>query len=210
VMWSRSDGAGYALAGEPERARQALTAISATGRQALGRDAAAARRAAVRRPVRRPGPRSPGLTSCGTCWSRPGRQAGRLTVHAGGRAAAAARGRRTGRLPGGPGVADQRAGSTAGSAPRCACCSPVHAERAARPGDRRRAGRGRGADDGAGLGLTGMRERVTVLRRHAGGRAAGDGGYRVSATLPLDPDAAAASGGRRPATTGGSRAGRGP
>src|SRR5262249_57072832 len=34
-MVMQADGAGYALAGEPERARQALTAISVTGRQAL-------------------------------------------------------------------------------------------------------------------------------------------------------------------------------
>jgi signal transduction histidine kinase len=56
------------------------------------------------------------------------------------------------------------------------------------------------ADDGAGLGLTGMRERVTV---YGGTLAAGPretGGYRVSATLPLDPDQAA--GRRQLARTG--------
>jgi signal transduction histidine kinase len=56
------------------------------------------------------------------------------------------------------------------------------------------------ADDGAGLGLTGMRERVTL---YGGTLAAGPreaGGYRVSATLPLDPDQAA--GRRQLARTG--------
>ena len=142
VMVVQADGAGYALAGEPERARQALTAISGHRPPGAGRDAPAARRAAVRRPGRPTWPRSPALTSCGELLEQARAAGLTVTFTLEGEPRPLPEGVGAGRLPGGPGVADQRA--QARRARRLGVrAAPVHAERAARPGDRRRARRGR-------------------------------------------------------------------
>ena len=188
VMVVQADGAGYALAGEPERARQALTAISATGRQAL---------AEMRRllGVLRSGDQAadlapqPGLDQLRDLLEQT-RAAGRtvtFTLEGEPRP-----------LPEGVGLAAYRVvqesltnvrkhGGIGASV--CVLLRFTPSELHVQVTDD---GQGAAAaGDGAGLGLTGMRERVTV---YGGTLAAGPrktGGYRVSATLPLDPDQAA-------------------
>ena len=73
VMVVQADGASYALGSDPDRARQALAAISATGRQAL----AEMRRmlaccAGTRTAPSLAGPRCPASASWASCWSRLG------------------------------------------------------------------------------------------------------------------------------------------
>ena len=72
VMVVQADGASYALDRSPERARQALAAISSTGRQALAEMRRHARRAAQRRRCRPGWPRCPASASSASCWTRPG------------------------------------------------------------------------------------------------------------------------------------------
>ena len=171
VMVVQADGAGYALAGEPERARQALTAISAP---------------------------QPGLDQLRDLLEQT-RAAGRtvtFTLEGEPRP-----------LPEGVGLAAYRVvqesltnvrkhGGIGASV--CVLLRFTPSELQVQVTDD---GQGAAAaDDGAGLGLTGMRERVTL---YGGTLAAGPretGGYRVSATLPLDPDQAA--GRRQLARTG--------
>jgi signal transduction histidine kinase len=197
VMVVQADGAGYALAGEPERARQALTAISATGRQAL---AEMRRLLGVLRSDDQAADLAPqpGLDQLRDLLEQT-RAAGRtvtFTLEGEPRP-----------LPEGVGLAAYRVvqesltnvrkhGGIGASV--CVLLRFTPSELHVQVTDD---GQGAAATgDGAGLGLTGMRERVTV---YGGTLAAGPretGGYRVSATLPLDPDEAA--GRRQLARTG--------
>ena len=197
VMVVQADGAGYALAGEPERARQALTAISATGRQAL---AEMRRLLGVLRSDDQAADLAPqpGLDQLRDLLEQT-RAAGRtvtFTLEGEPRP-----------LPEGVGLAAYRVvqesltnvrkhGGIGASV--CVLLQFTPSELHVQVTDD---GHGAAAaDDGAGLGLTGMRKRVTL---YGGTLAAGPretGGYRVSATLPLDPDQAA--GRRQLARTG--------
>jgi len=189
VMVVQADGARYALESEPERARQALGAISATGRQAL---------AEMRRllGVLRSGDEQaelaplPGIDQLRDLLDQT-RAAGRtvsFTLEGTPRP-----------LPEGVGLAAYRVVQESLTNTRkhggIGASVAVSLRYTA---DELIVGvtdDGRGAaaaDDGAGLGLTGMRERVGIYGGtvHAGPRPAG--GYQVSASLPLDPGAAAA------------------
>ena len=75
VMVVQADGAGYALRRRAGAGRPGADRDLGDRAAGAGRDAAAARRAAVRRPGRPTWPRSPALTSCASCWTRPGRRA---------------------------------------------------------------------------------------------------------------------------------------
>jgi signal transduction histidine kinase len=188
VMVVQADGARYALESEPERARQALGAISTTGRQAL---------AEMRRllGVLRSGDEQadlaplPGIDQLRDLLDQT-RAAGRtvsFTLEGAPRP-----------LPEGVGLAAYRVVQESLTNTRkhggIGASVTVSLRYTA---DELIVGvtdDGRGAaadDDGAGLGLTGMRERVGIYGGtvHAGPRPAG--GYQVSASLPLVPGAAA-------------------
>ena len=189
VMVVQADGARYALESEPERARQALGAISVTGRQAL---------AEMRRllGVLRSGDEQaelaplPGIDQLRDLLDQT-RAAGRtvsFTLEGTPRP-----------LPEGVGLAAYRVvQESLTNARKHGGIGASVAVSLRYTADELIVGvtdDGRGAaaaDDGAGLGLTGMRERVGIYGGtvHAGPRSAG--GYLVSASLPLDPAAAAA------------------
>ena len=189
VMVVQADGARYALETEPERARQALGAISATGRQALAemrrllgvlrsgdeqaelaplpgidqlRDLLDQTRAAGRTvSFTLEGTPKPLSEGVGLAAYRVVQEALTNTRKHGGIGASVAVSLRYTADELVVGVTDDGRGAAA-------------------------------ADDGAGLGLTGMRERVGMYGGtvHAGPRPAC--GYLVSASLPLVPAAAAA------------------
>jgi signal transduction histidine kinase len=186
VMVVQADGARYALESEPERARQALGAISATGRQAL---------AEMRRllGVLRSGDEQaelvplPGIDQLRDLLDQT-RAAGRTVSFT---------------LEGTPKPLSEGVGLAAYRVVQEALTNTrKHGGIGASVAVSLRytadelivgvADDGRGAaaaDDGAGLGLTGMRERVGMYGGtvHAGPRPAG--GYLVSASLPLVPAA---------------------
>jgi signal transduction histidine kinase len=188
VMVVQADGASYALGSEPERARQALGTIAATGRQAL---------AEMRRllGVLRSGDEQaelaplPGVDQLRDLLDQT-RAAGRTVAFKLEGTPCA--------LPEGVGVAAYRvvqesltnARKHGGIGASVAVSLRYLAdELVVQVTDD---GRGAGAaSDGAGLGLTGMRERVGIYggSMQAGPRRAG--GYQVTATLPLGSGPAA-------------------
>jgi signal transduction histidine kinase len=194
VMVVQADGARYALESEPERARQALGAISTTGRQAL---------AEMRRllGVLRSGDEQaelaplPGIDQLRDLLDQT-RAAGRtvsFTLEGAPRP-----------LPEGVGLAAYRVVQESLTNTRkhggIGASVTVSLRYTADELIVSVTDDGRGAaaaDDGAGLGLTGMRERVGIYGGtvHAGPRPAG--GYQVSASLPLVPGAAAPPARRR-------------
>jgi signal transduction histidine kinase len=197
VMVVQADGASYALGSEPERARQALGTIAATGRQAL---------AEMRRllGVLRSGDEQaelaplPGVDQLRDLLDQT-RAAGRTVSYT---LEGAPR-----PLPEGVGLAAYRVVQESLTNTRkhggigasvAVSLRYLADELVVQVTDD---GRGAAAaDDGAGHGLTGMRERVGVYGGsvQAGPRPAG--GYQVTATLPLGPAAdggAAAGGGAR-------------
>ncbi len=210
VMVVQADGASYALGSEPERARQALGTIAATGRQAL---------AEMRRllGVLRSGDEQaelaplPGIDQLRDLLDQT-RAAGRtvsFTLDGTPRP-----------LSEGVGLAAYRVVQESLTNTRkhggigASVAVSLHYQADALVVRVTDDGRGAAAtDDGAGLGLTGMRERVGIYGGsvQAGPRQAG--GYQVTATLPLGPDtagAAAASGGMTGGgMTGGGTAGDG-
>ena len=159
VMVVQADGASYALDSSPERARQALGAIASTGRQAL----AEMRRmlGVLRSDDGTPGVVPlPGIGQLGELLEQTRASGLAVSFTVAGRARAAARRARAGRLPDRAGIPDQhpQARRPAGHAPRCCCAtartcwccrSPTTGAAWPRP-------------DGAGHGLTGMRERVAL------------------------------------------------
>ena len=186
VMVVQADGASYALGSDPDRARQALAAIASTGRQALTE----MRRmlGVLRRdddgtePDRAP---LPGIGQLGELLeqTRATGLAVSFTVEGVPQP-----------LPDGAALAAYRIvqesltntrkhGGPAGHRPGAAA---LPGGRAAAADHRRRPGRTR-RSDGAGHGLTGMRERVAVYGGwvQAGPRPAG--GYQVTARLPFVP-----------------------
>jgi signal transduction histidine kinase len=191
VMVVQADGASYALATDPARAKEALAAISATGRQAL---AEMRRLLGVLR--REDEETRPGLTP------QPGiGELGELLDQA--------------RIAGLPvsfsveGVPRPLPGGAALTAYRIVQESLTNTRKHAGPVASASVvlrystdalvlaisddGRGAAAPDGAGHGLTGMRERVAV---YGGSVVAGPrpgGGFEVVATLPLTPVQAGAA-----------------
>jgi signal transduction histidine kinase len=182
VMVVQADGAGYALDPDPERARQALAAISATGRQALAemRHLLGVLRSGDEQADLAP---VPGIDQIRDLLEQT-RAAGRtvsFTLEGAVRP-----------LPDGVGLAAYRVVQEAltnvrkhGGIGASVCVALRYSERelGVQVTDD---GHGQGAaDDGAGHGLTGMRERVGIYGGtvDAGPRPAG--GYRVSVTLPL-------------------------
>ncbi len=186
VMVVQADGASYALGSEPERARQALGTIAATGRQAL---------AEMRRllGVLRSGDEQaelaplPGVDQLRDLLDQT-RAAGRtvsFTLEGTPRT-----------LPEGVGLAAYRVVQESltntrkhggiGASVTVSLCYLAD-ELVVQVTDDGRGGAA--ADDGAGHGLTGMRERVGIYggSMQAGPRQAG--GYQVTATLPLGPTA---------------------
>lgn len=191
VMVVQADGASYALASDPVRAREALAAISATGRQALGE---MRRLLGVLR-------REEGGTTQARA-PQPGiGELGELLDQA-----------RTAGLPVSftvEGVPQPLPGGTALAAYRIVQESLTNTRKHAGPVASASVvlryspdtlvltisddGRGAAAPDGAGHGLTGMRERVAL---YGGSVAAGPrpaGGFEVVATLPLAPAQAGAA-----------------
>jgi signal transduction histidine kinase len=189
VMVVQADGAGYALAGDTERARQALAAISATGRQALAemRRLLGVLRSDDQRTDLAP---QPGLDQLRDLLEQT-RAAGRavtFTLEGEPRALSEGVGLAAYRVVQESLTNVRKHGGVGASV--CVLLRFTRGELHVQVTDD---GAGAAAEgDGAGLGLTGMRERVTVYggTLAAGPRAAG--GYRVSATLPLDPDVARA------------------
>jgi signal transduction histidine kinase len=184
VMVVQADGASYALDSEPEKARQALAAIASTGRQAL---------AEMRRMlgVLRSGDGETGLAPL------PGiGQLGELLqqIRATGLTVAFTVEGVPGPLPGGVALAAYRivqesltntrkhGGPNASAQVTLRYCEDVLVLGISDDGH--------GTDpaaDGAGHGMIGMRERVALYggTLEAGPRA--DGGYQVTARLPLTP-----------------------
>ena len=183
VMVVQADGASYALDGSPERARQALGAIASTGRQAL---------AEMRRMlgVLRSDDGAPDVVPL------PGiGQLGELLdqTRASGLAVSFTVQGVPGPLPGGLALAAYRiiqesltntrkhGGPRASAQVLLRYCEDVVVLQITDDGH------GMTVADGAGHGLTGMRERVALYNGtlHAGPRPGG--GYQVTATLPLPP-----------------------
>jgi signal transduction histidine kinase len=184
VMVVQADGASYALAREPDKARQALAAIASTGRQALDE---------MRRMlgVLRSGDGETGLAPL------PGiGQLGELLqqTRASGLAVAFAVEGVPAPLPGGVALAAYRivqesltntrkhGGQNASAQVTLRYCEDMLVLRITDDGRGAAA-----AADGAGHGLTGMRERVALYggTLRAGPRPGG--GYQVTARLPLAP-----------------------
>jgi signal transduction histidine kinase len=191
VMVVQADGASYALATDPGRAKEALAAISATGRQAL----AEMRRmlGVLRREEEGPsGARSPqpGIGELGELLDQA-RMAGlpvSFTVEGTPQP-----------LPGGVALAAYRIVQESLTNTRKHAGPVASAFVVLRYSDDALVlsisddGRGAAAPDGAGHGLTGMRERVAT---YGGSVAAGPrpgGGFEVVATLPLTPVQAGAA-----------------
>ncbi len=191
VMVVQADGASYALDSSPERAREALGAIASTGRQAL---AEMRRMLGVLRSESGSGTGLAPLPGIG--------QLGELLEHtrAAGLTVSFTVQGVPGPLPGGMALAAYRivqesltntrkhGGPAATAEVLLQYCEDVLVLRITDDGHGATA-----AADGAGHGLTGMRERVAL---YGGTLAAGprpDGGYQVVARLPLTP-------GRRPAS----------
>jgi signal transduction histidine kinase len=206
VMVVQADGASYALGAEPERAREALGTIAATGRQALAemRGLLGVLRSGDARAELAP---LPGIDELRDLLEQT-RAAGRtvsFTLDGVPRP-----------LPDGVALAAYRVvqesltntrkhGGIGASVAVSLHYSPD--ELVVQVTDD---GRGAAAaDDGAGHGLTGMRERVGIYGGSvlAGPRQAG--GYQVTARLPLGP-AGAAAGGSRAAAVEGARQALGP
>jgi len=221
VMVVQADGAAYALGNDPGRAREALAAISATGRQALtemrvllgvlrrndddqpqGADAAAAAPAnvsGIAHPAGTPGgigqaPGSPGTTSAAELAPMPGidqlddlldqtRAAGlpvSCTVEGEPRP-----------LPDGPALAAYRIIQESLTNTRKHAGSWAHANVQLRYSPDAvhivvtDTGRGGGAaSDGAGHGLTGMRERAALYGGSVQAGPRPGGGFQVAAWLP--------------------------
>ena len=191
VMVVQADGASYALDSEPEKARQALTAIACTGRQAL---------AEMRRMlgVLRNGDGDTGLAPL------PGiGQLGELLeqTRAAGLAVTFTVQGVPAPLPGGVALAAYRivqesltntrkhGGPDASAQVTLRYCEDVLVLRITDDGRGATA-----AADGAGHGMTGMRERVAL---YGGALQAGPqpgGGYQVTARLPVAPARATAPG----------------
>jgi len=191
VMVVQADGASYALATDPGRAKEALAAISATGRQAL----AEMRRmlGVLRREedgpsgVRAP---QPGIGELGELLDQA-RMAGlpvSFTVEGAPQP-----------LPSGVALAAYRIVQESLTNTRKHAGPVASAAVVLRYSDDALVlaisddGRGAAAPDGAGHGLTGMRERVAM---YGGSVAAGPrpgGGFEVVATLPLTPVQAGAA-----------------
>ena len=197
VMVVQADGASYALDSSPDRARQALAAIAGTGRQAL---------AEMRRMlgVLRSGDGSPGVVPL------PGiEQLGELLeqTRASGLAVSFAVEGVPAPLPGGLALAAFRivqesltntrkhGGPGARATVLLRYCEDMLVLQISDDGAGAAA-----AQDGAGHGLTGMRERVALYSGtlHTGPRPGG--GYQVTARLPLSGAPAAA--GQPPAGAG--------
>ncbi len=184
VMVVQADGASYALDSDPEKARRALGAIAGTGRQAL---AEMRRLLGVLRSVDGETGLAPlpGIAQLGEllAQTRATGLAVSFTVEG-----------VPGPLPGGVALAAYRivqesltntrkhAGPAASAQVTLRYCEDVLVLRISDDG------RGPAAlSDGAGHGMTGMRERVNLYGGEllAGPRAGG--GYQVTATLPLAP-----------------------
>jgi signal transduction histidine kinase len=182
VMVVQADGAGYALDPDPERARQALAAISATGRQALAemRHLLGVLRSGDEQADLAP---VPGIDQLRDLLEQT-RAAGRtvsFTLDGAVRP-----------LPEGVGLAAYRVVQEAltnvrkhGGIGASVCVALRYSEHELGVQVTDDGYGTSAADDGAGLGLTGMRERVGIYcgTVDAGPRPAG--GYRVSVTLPL-------------------------
>jgi signal transduction histidine kinase len=194
VMVVQADGASYALGSEPERARQALVTIAATGRQAL---------AEMRRllGVLRSGDEQaelaplPGIDQLRDLLDQT-RAAGRtvsFTLEGAPRPLSEGVGLAAYRVVQ-ESLTNTRKHGGIGASVAVALRYQADALVVQVTDDGRGAA---AADDGAGLGLTGMRERVGIYGGsvQAGPRPAG--GYQVTATLPLGPadDGAVAAGG---------------
>jgi signal transduction histidine kinase len=185
VMVVQADGASYALATDPGRAKEALAAISATGRQALAemRRMLGVLRREEEGPseVRAP---QPGIGELGELLDQA-RLAGlpvSFTVEGDPQP-----------LPGGVALAAYRIVQESLTNTRKHAGPVATASVVLRYSDAALVlaisddGRGAAAPDGAGHGLTGMRERVAT---YGGSVAAGPrpgGGFEVVATLPLIP-----------------------
>ena len=191
VMVVQADGASYALATDPGRAKEALAAISATGRQALAemrRMLGVLRREEEGPPeLRAP---QPGIGELGELLDQA-RMAGlpvSFTVEGVPQP-----------LPGGVALAAYRIVQESLTNTRKHAGPVASASVVLRYSDAALVlaisddGRGAAAPDGAGHGLTGMRERVAV---YGGSVVAGPrpgGGFEVVATLPLTPVQAGAA-----------------
>ena len=189
VMVVQADGAGYALDNEPERARQALADISRTGRQALAemRRLLGVLRSSTPSTARSTVSPLPGISQLGDLLAQT-RNAGlevSMTVSG-----------PTRPFPAGIDLAAYRVVQEAltnvrkhaGPAARAAVAVRYgHAELSLEITDD---GRGAAAvSDGAGHGLTGMRERVGMYGGMLDAAPRPTGGFRVLARIPVAPAA---------------------
>jgi signal transduction histidine kinase len=184
VMVVQADGAGYALDAEPERARQALADISRTGRQAL---------AEMRRllgVLRSSGARAgvaplPGIGQLGDLLAQARRAGLEVSMTVSGPPQA---------FPAGFDLAAYRVVQEALTNVRKHAGPAANAEVAVQYGKGELrleiTDNGRGAaapSDGAGHGLTGMRERVEMYGGTLDVGARPGGGFRVAARIPVPP-----------------------
>jgi len=191
VMVVQADGASYALGSEPERVRQALGAIAVTGRQALAemRRLLGILRSGDFRAELAP---LPGIDQLRDLLDQT-RAAGRtVTFTLDGTPQ---------ELPEGVGLAAYRVVQEALTNTRKHAGIGASAAVSLRylPDELvvQVTDDGRGAaaaDDGAGLGLTGMRERVGIYSGSVRAGPRQGGGYQVTARLPLRPGAGVAAG----------------